>query len=208
MMRGTTVIWGVLAISVGIGLFLLKHEVQSLEDRLAEINRQVGDDRQAIHVLRAEWSHLNDPARLRDLNARLLGMAPPRPGQIVELADIPRADAIERQPAPPAIAQARPEAPAAKPARLRIPPPAAKPPAPVRLAAAPANAEPAAAPLPPLPRLPVLPAAAPAPAPAPAPARVSRPAIHLPASRAVSEHVLVIKSPALLEPETAAARSR
>lgn len=89
MIRAATLVWAMLAIAVGVGLFMLKYEVQGLEDELTRLNREIRADRAAIHVLEAEWSYLNDPARLRDLATRHLGMAPLAPDQVSTVAQLP-----------------------------------------------------------------------------------------------------------------------
>ncbi|KAF0110950.1 MAG: hypothetical protein FD149_2580 [Rhodospirillaceae bacterium] len=89
MIRMMIVLWIVLAASVGVGLFLLKHEVQALEEQLAQTNRAIRVTQKGIHVLKAEWSFLNDPARLHRLAARHLGMTPLRPEQLTVAAALP-----------------------------------------------------------------------------------------------------------------------
>ncbi|MBT5648081.1 MAG: energy transducer TonB, partial [Rhodospirillaceae bacterium] len=70
-MRRSTLLWSALAISVVIGLFAVKHRVQTLEDRLHALNTDIITDRDAIQVMEAEWSYLNQPARLEALSKRL-----------------------------------------------------------------------------------------------------------------------------------------
>lgn len=89
MMRGMTILWAILAIGVGIGLFLVKHQVQETEAELRRVQHQVRADRSAIRVLEAEWTYLNDPARLSALAEKVLGLQPLRPQQVVALADLP-----------------------------------------------------------------------------------------------------------------------
>jgi hypothetical protein len=89
--RGATFLFVVLAGALSFGLYAVKHRVIALEGRLNEINRGIARDMQAIHVLRAEWSYLNEPARLRDLAGRHLGMAPATGRQFGTLAELPRA---------------------------------------------------------------------------------------------------------------------
>ncbi len=74
MFRPAMILIVLLAGSIGLTVFVVKVQVQDLEDQLAEFNRTVTEDRQAVHVLKAEWSHLNEPARLRVLAERYLGL--------------------------------------------------------------------------------------------------------------------------------------
>ncbi|MBB4286644.1 cell division protein FtsL [Roseospira goensis] len=88
-MRGVAVLWGVLAVAAATGLFLLKYEVIALEDDLAALERGIARDRRAIHVLRAEWSYMNEPGRLNRLAARHLGLVPVTPDRMAALEALP-----------------------------------------------------------------------------------------------------------------------
>lgn len=126
---GTTIACACLAGAMGVGLFFVKHEVKEQEARLAELNQEIQSNQEAIHVLKAEWSYLNDPARLRALSEKFLSMKVMGPAQIASLDTLPSAVpaiAVARAPAPVAaapvtVAAAKPLAPAPSPA------PAAKP---------------------------------------------------------------------------------
>lgn len=87
-MRRSTLLWSVLGIAVVIGLFVVKHRVQDLEDRLHALNAEIITDRDAIQVLQAEWSYLNQPARLEALGKRLLGLEPPVVAQTVSMQEL------------------------------------------------------------------------------------------------------------------------
>lgn len=76
MIRFSTIIWLVLVAATGYAMFQVKYQVSQLDDKLARINRQIADDQEAIHVLKAEWAFLNQPKRLDELNQRYLSLAP------------------------------------------------------------------------------------------------------------------------------------
>jgi len=99
MIRLTTLIWLALASLAGIGLFQVKYRVQSLEGDLGQINRQILRDQEAIHVLGAEWSLLNEPARIADMSRRHLELTPFTAAQLAHFADLP--DRIAPPPATP-----------------------------------------------------------------------------------------------------------
>jgi len=105
LLKHTTVLCLVLAVGLALVLFFVKYEVQSLERELAELNRTLAEDRQAVHVLRAEWSHLTDPDRLRRLTQRHLEIRPVEPGQLGTAADIdilpPRPQKLDADQTPP-----------------------------------------------------------------------------------------------------------
>lgn len=88
-MRRTTFMWMVLAIVVGVGLYAIKQQVQEAEDRLISLNGQILKNQQAIHVLRAEWSYLTQPARLESLSRKLLKMQPTDAGQFIVVEQLP-----------------------------------------------------------------------------------------------------------------------
>jgi cell division protein FtsL len=99
MIRLTTLIWLALASLAGVGLFQVKYRVQSLEQDLGQINRQILRDQEAIHVLGAEWSLLNEPARLADMSRRHLELAPFTAAQLARFSDLP--GRVARDPATP-----------------------------------------------------------------------------------------------------------
>jgi len=79
----------------GAGLYRLKHEVMLLEHQVAHVNREILDDQEAIHVLNAEWSYLNDPKRLEALSQQYLKIAPLSAAQVITIEDLPtRLDSV------------------------------------------------------------------------------------------------------------------
>lgn len=88
-MRPATFFWIALAGCVGFGLYHLKNKVQARETELFQINRAILTEQESIHVLRAEWSYLNQPARLEALASRDLKMQPMKPGQLGTIATLP-----------------------------------------------------------------------------------------------------------------------
>ena len=88
MIRGTTVVWVVLAVVAGVWMFVVKHQVQSLEGELQRVERAIVAEQEAIHVLAAEWSYLNQPARLDGLGRRLIGLAPVTAAQQTDFAGL------------------------------------------------------------------------------------------------------------------------
>lgn len=121
MIRGTTILWGILVLLVSTAMFLMKMQVQTLEDTLAKINRATRQDREAIRVLEAEWTYLNTPVRLSEQSRRLLSMEPLGAETIVALADLP-----QRGKPGTLVARGQQQPPATTPAKGR-PRPAAVP---------------------------------------------------------------------------------
>lgn len=89
MSRQTTLLALLLAGLMSLALFMISYQVQDLESQLDAINRDIARDSRAMHVLQAEWAHLNDPERLRVLADRYLGLAPVATSQLGRVDDIP-----------------------------------------------------------------------------------------------------------------------
>ncbi len=85
----TLSLWVTLTCLVGFGMFVMKNQVQTLENELNRINRGIQDDIKSIHVLKAEWSHLNSPARLRLLATKHISLNPVKPEQIINYSALP-----------------------------------------------------------------------------------------------------------------------
>jgi hypothetical protein len=83
------VLWLSLAVVAGVGLFHVSYRVQSLEEELTRLNREILRERETIHVLRAEWSYLNEPQRLAELSRRHLTLAPLSASQMMRIEDLP-----------------------------------------------------------------------------------------------------------------------
>jgi cell division protein FtsL len=77
---------------VSAGLVAVKGRVQEMETRLATLQKGIQADRTAIRVLKAEWSHLNDPVRLKRLADAHLSLSPVNSGQIASVSALPFAD--------------------------------------------------------------------------------------------------------------------
>lgn len=85
----TLSLWVTLTCLVGFGMFVMKNQVQTLENELNRINRSIQDDVKSIHVLKAEWSHLNSPSRLRTLANKHILLNPVKPEQIINYSALP-----------------------------------------------------------------------------------------------------------------------
>lgn len=75
-MKHSTIFLILMAAAVSVALFVVKYRVQDLEAEFRDVNRQITASEEDIHVLRAEWSHLNQPQRLRQLAGQYLEIGP------------------------------------------------------------------------------------------------------------------------------------
>lgn len=122
MIRRSTILTLLVAIGLGFGLFRLTYEVQTLEGELNRLNRAIAAEREATHVLQAEWSYLNEPTRLEALSKKYLGLHAAQDVRVRVFAELPmrQDDAAASAAAPPPIAAspwgaARPTLAAGKP---------------------------------------------------------------------------------------------
>ena len=113
MIRVSVLVWTIILALLGVGLFQVKYNVQGKERDLREVRRQIEANYNAIHVLDAEWSYLNDPLRLADLTRRHTGLVPTTPGQIGDFAslplrieDLPLTPEVPAEPQPPLVSSA------------------------------------------------------------------------------------------------------
>lgn len=111
MIRLSTIFWTVAVVIAGYAMFQVKFHVAKLEDEFTRLNRQIATTREETRVLDAEWTLLDDPKRLDQLNSAFLKLQPVAPPQIVQsaqLSQIPLRNAPATAPsAPPQVASAR-----------------------------------------------------------------------------------------------------
>ena len=70
------IFWIGLVLASGFTTFKVKYAVQEIDDELTRVRKQAIAEQQEIRVLAAEWSYLNQPERLAELNRVLLQLAP------------------------------------------------------------------------------------------------------------------------------------
>ena len=127
MIRFTTALWLAVVCLVGFGMFKVKYQVQALEEEVFKVRKQINAERDAIHVLNAEWSFLTQPLRLADLSKKYLSLEPVSAPQLKQVADLA---ALPPRPTPSAdVPPADVPVPSSKPvAASSNPPPAKLPP--------------------------------------------------------------------------------
>jgi hypothetical protein len=90
MTKLSAVFWLVLVLVAGFTTFKVKYAVQDIEDELNRVRRHTIVEQQEVRVLTAEWTYLNQPERLAELNRRFLGLAPIAAKQLQRtIAEIP-----------------------------------------------------------------------------------------------------------------------
>jgi cell division protein FtsL len=89
MIRTLTVIGITALIVVSFGLYNSVYAAKGHERALQQLTADIAREGEAIRVLKAEWSYLNQPERLQALARKHLALAPTNPNQIVVLASLP-----------------------------------------------------------------------------------------------------------------------
>jgi cell division protein FtsL len=122
MIRPTNLVIFAAVACIGFGVFRVKHEVQELQEEYGRINRQIVAERNAMHVLKAEWSYLNQPQRLAEMARRHLDLQPVGTVQLGRVDAIPMKPGATGAPAVPLIAEFPPQTPSSFPGTAAKPP--------------------------------------------------------------------------------------
>lgn len=77
--------WSVAAVATAVGLFAVKYKVQDLEEKIDRTNQKIVEAQEATHILRIEWSHLNEAERIEHLAQKNLKLEPATIRQVVRL---------------------------------------------------------------------------------------------------------------------------
>ncbi|MGH1416702.1 MAG: cell division protein FtsL [Pelagimonas sp.] len=92
-------------IGTGYWAYHENYRTQDELDRVDALRRDIGEARERLAILKAEWAYLNRPDRLRDLadmNFGRLGLMPLRPDQFGVVRDvifpIPETDLVVTEP--------------------------------------------------------------------------------------------------------------
>jgi cell division protein FtsL len=95
-------------------IYQVKYEARGLDAEIASIGKKIDEERDAIAVLRAEWSLLNRPERIERLAQKYLKLAPAKPLQLVTIDTVSDRDFDRTR-----VEIAAP-APGAKPAKTAV----------------------------------------------------------------------------------------
>lgn len=90
MMRMINLLAIMAVILTSFALYRVKNDARDEAAAIASLRHEIGKEQAAIDVLKAEWSHLNQPARLQDLASRYLDLKPIDVNQIVTFQELPQ----------------------------------------------------------------------------------------------------------------------
>ncbi|MFN7038122.1 MAG: hypothetical protein ACK4OM_00930 [Alphaproteobacteria bacterium] len=74
MINPINIIGVIIVISSAFGLFQVKYHVQNLRKDLIELTKHLDQEKESIHVLKAEWAYLTEPKKLREITAEHLNL--------------------------------------------------------------------------------------------------------------------------------------
>lgn len=89
--RITALIYLACFATLSVGLYLVKYTVQDVQREVAGLKKNLGAEKESLHLLKAEWAYLNRPDRLRQLADRHLDMVPLDSRQIDDIHALPAA---------------------------------------------------------------------------------------------------------------------
>ena len=89
MMRVVNTAAIMVTLALAFALYHVKYETQAEQKKIHNLTADLAVEQDAIQVLRAEWSLLNQPERLEQLVRRHTQLQPLAPAQIVTMADLP-----------------------------------------------------------------------------------------------------------------------
>lgn len=78
-----------IAVTSGVGMFLLKYQVIEKEEELFRLHRQIAADKREIHMLQGDWASLNDPERLRALVEKQTNLKHFKASQVIDITAVP-----------------------------------------------------------------------------------------------------------------------
>ena len=81
----TTLFWFSLTIFVSLGLYHTSYRVEELGRQLRTFNTDIEAEQRALHVLKAEWVFLSNPARIEEAARKHLDLKPTTPQQLTRL---------------------------------------------------------------------------------------------------------------------------
>lgn len=101
-------IGGLVALSFVI--YEVKYDTHEMEERVASLRLDIRKERDAIAILRAEWSHLNRPERIERLARKHLGLQPVQARQMISVERLAtlRRQAPDRAPGGPVVGESAP----------------------------------------------------------------------------------------------------
>lgn len=89
-MKKTGITLSIVALTlVGFGLFNVAQNVRNYEGELKSLNREIAQEQETIHTLKAEWFYLNQPERLEKIARKHTSLEPIDEKNLLALSVVP-----------------------------------------------------------------------------------------------------------------------
>jgi cell division protein FtsL len=96
-MRNWVLLTAIVALIVtGSSVFVIAQRMHHTQTELASLRRETQKERESLRVLQAEWTYLNNPARLERLATSLFALKPVDGKQYVALNNVPTIKDMQR----------------------------------------------------------------------------------------------------------------
>jgi cell division protein FtsL len=92
MLRFVNICLVLALVALAYVIYEVKYQSRALDEDIAALRKEIETERDAVAVLRAEWSLLNRPERIERLAEKHLNLRPPRPSQLVTLDTVSDSD--------------------------------------------------------------------------------------------------------------------
>jgi len=122
MLRFVNICLVLALVALAYVIYEVKYQSRALDEDIAALRNEIETERDAVAVLRAEWSLLNRPERIERLAEKHLNLGPARPSQLITLDTVSdgdferaRTEAAHQTLAAPAASAPEPATPAAPP---------------------------------------------------------------------------------------------
>jgi cell division protein FtsL len=79
-------------------IYDMKYQTRQLEDRAAQLERSISEEKDNVALMRAEWSHVTQPERIERLARDILKLEPAKPEQLITDRDF--MEVLARRPIP------------------------------------------------------------------------------------------------------------
>ena len=92
MLRFVNICFVLALVALAYLIYQVKYESRALDQDLAGLRKSIEAERDAVSVLRAEWSLLNRPERIERLAKKHLKLGPARADQLLTLDTVSESD--------------------------------------------------------------------------------------------------------------------
>ena len=98
MMRTVNITLVLAALVMAFALYKVKYDALDSVREIAALKVDIAREKEAINILRAEWSHLNQPERVERLSKKYIGLDMLNANQILRMNELPEGPAPANDP--------------------------------------------------------------------------------------------------------------